>query len=98
MAAMKPAADRETRQLVLSVALHTPQDVLLARQRARQVAAVLGFNAQQQARLATAASETARYAYKQAGGGQVDLAVEHGQAAPALVITVRCGSGGSGEP
>ena len=48
----------------------------LARQRARQIAALLGFDAQDQTRIATAVSEIARNAFRYAGGGEVEFAVE----------------------
>jgi signal transduction histidine kinase len=49
------------------------QDVVLARQRARQVAAAVGFDTQEQARVATAVSELARNAFQYAGGGRVEF-------------------------
>jgi signal transduction histidine kinase len=48
---------------------HEP-DVVLVRQRARQLAALLGFDTQEQTRLATGVSEIARNAYEYAGGGR----------------------------
>jgi signal transduction histidine kinase len=49
------------------------QDVVLARQRARQVAAAVGLDTQEQARVATAVSELARNAFQYAGGGKVEF-------------------------
>ena len=54
---------------VLSVAIRLEHDVVLARQRARQIAGLLGFDAQDQTRIATAVSEIARNAFQYAGGG-----------------------------
>jgi len=70
-------------QPLLTLELRYEQDVVLSRQRARQVAALLGFDAQDQTRLATAVSELARNAYEYAGGGRVrfELAPEGAQAA-----------------
>jgi signal transduction histidine kinase/CheY-like chemotaxis protein len=59
---------------------HEP-DIVSGRQRTRELAALLGFDAQQQTRLATAVSEIARNAFQYAGGGRVEFAIE-GEAAP----------------
>ena len=53
---------------LLSVAVAREHDVVLARQRARQVAGALGFDITEQTRIATAVSEIARNAYAYAGG------------------------------
>ena len=44
---------------ILSVLIRQEQDIVTARQRARQVARLLGFDRQHQTRIATAASEIA---------------------------------------
>jgi signal transduction histidine kinase len=49
-------------QRILTVALEGEKDVVLVRQRARQVSALLGFAKQDQVRIATAVSEVARAA------------------------------------
>jgi anti-sigma regulatory factor (Ser/Thr protein kinase) len=49
---------------------------VLARQRARQIAGLLGFESQDQTRIATAVSEMARNALNYAGGGKVEFLVE----------------------
>ena len=54
-----------------SVELVHGEGVVLARQRAREVAELLGFDRQDQTRIATATSELARNAHRYAGGGQV---------------------------
>jgi signal transduction histidine kinase/CheY-like chemotaxis protein len=61
------------------------QDVVLARQRTRQVAELLGFDAQDQVRLATAVSEVARNALQYAGAGRAEFAADDRQ----LTVTVR---------
>jgi signal transduction histidine kinase/DNA-binding response OmpR family regulator len=63
------------------------RDVVLARQRARAVAAALKFDVQAQTRLATAVSEIARNAFQYAGGGWIDFAVHDG-ATRMLLISV----------
>ena len=56
---------------LLSVAVAREHDVVLARQRARQVASAVGFDLTEQTRISTAVSEIARNAYVYAGGGRV---------------------------
>lgn len=51
--------------------IHYEQDVVQARQRTRALAEQLGFDAQDQARLATAVSEIARNAFQYAKGGTI---------------------------
>jgi len=60
---------------VLRLALRTERDVVQARQRAREVAAELGLDNQEQIRMATAASEIARNAFRYAHNGTVEFAV-----------------------
>lgn len=61
---------------VLTLEIRYEQDVVLTRQRARQIAELLGFDAQDRARLATAVSEIARNAFQYAGGGTVEFWIE----------------------
>ena len=79
---------------ILTLELRHEQDVVLARQRARQVAAALGFDAREQTQLATAASEVARDVLQLggAGGGLAEFRVE--AEPPTLLIRV----GGPGVP
>lgn len=71
-------------QRIVSMQVSREEDVVLARQRARQIAAHLGFDLQDQTRIATAVSEIVRNAYEYARGGRVDFAIGGGQ----FVITV----------
>jgi signal transduction histidine kinase len=57
-------------QRILSVALDSDQDVVLVRQRARQLSDLLGFSQQDQVRIATAVSEVARVACHRGSGGR----------------------------
>jgi signal transduction histidine kinase/CheY-like chemotaxis protein len=70
---------------ILSLPIRREPDVVTARQRARQVAQLLGFDPQDQTRIATAVSEIARNAFIYAGGGLVEFLVE-GQAAPQILV------------
>lgn len=81
---------------LLTVAIRYEQDVVIARQRARQIAALLGFEGQDQTRIATAVSEIVRNAFRYAKGGRVEFSLE-GQSAPQLLL-VRVQDQGSGIP
>jgi signal transduction histidine kinase/DNA-binding response OmpR family regulator len=72
---------------ILTLSIAYEQDVVSARQRARQIAGALGVEAQDQTRLATAVSEIARNAFTYARGGRVQFAVD-GERPPRLVVTV----------
>src|SRR5262245_59001367 len=69
---------------ILSVNLQQESDVVLARQRARQIAAELGFAPLEQTQIATAVSEIARNAYEYTGGGVVEYALS-GKTPPQLL-------------
>jgi len=81
---------------ILTVRVQYEHDVVASRQRAKQVAEVLGFETQQQTRLATAVSEIARNAFAYAGGGKVEFLLE-GSTAPQL-LTIRISDEGRGIP
>jgi len=69
---------------LLTVTVRYERDVVLVRQRARQIAALIGFDSQDQTRIATAVSEVARNAFEYGGGGQVVFRLE-GRTAPQLL-------------
>ncbi len=79
---------------LLSVALAREHDVVLARQRARQIASALGFDITEQTRISTAVSEIARNAYAYAGGGRVLFSIEGKQ--PPQVLTIAVADNGPG--
>lgn len=60
---------------IFSVRLRQERHVVQARQRAREIAALLGFEHQEQIRLATATSELARNAFRYATDGTVEFLV-----------------------
>jgi signal transduction histidine kinase/DNA-binding response OmpR family regulator len=70
---------------LLTVQVRYEDDIVNARQRARHIAMLLGFDPTEQTRIATAVSEIARNAYAYGGGGRVEYAIE-GSAAPQLLI------------
>src|SRR5215470_4907704 len=74
---------------LLELELANDRDMITARQRARQVSALLDFDAQDQVRIATAISEIARNAVRHGGGGRIEFALEEeggGKAALSIVI------------
>jgi signal transduction histidine kinase len=78
---------------LLTVELVREHDVVLARQRARQLASEFKLDGQDQTRFATAVSELARNAHQYAGGGRVEFRVEPG---PPAVLTARIADRGPG--
>src|SRR5579871_3448293 len=61
---------------LLLMEIRREHDVVLVRQRARQIAAALKFDSQDQTRIATALSELARNAFQYAGGGMVEFQIQ----------------------
>lgn len=61
--------------ILLNIEIHFEQDVVLTRGRTRQIAELLGFDAQDQTRIATAVSEISRNAFQYAGGGKVTFSL-----------------------
>jgi signal transduction histidine kinase/CheY-like chemotaxis protein len=61
---------------ITKVAIRYEHDVVLARQRARQIAALLGFDNQDQVRIATAVSEIVRNAFRYAKEGMAEFRLE----------------------
>jgi signal transduction histidine kinase/CheY-like chemotaxis protein len=82
---------------ILAVNVAREHDVVNARQRARQVAELLGFDGQDQTRIATAVSEIARNAFRYAKGGRVEFAIEGASTPQRLLIVVRDGGPGIAE-
>lgn len=64
------------REQISKMGLRYERDVVKARQRARQIAALLGFDPQEQIRIATATSEIARNAFRYARSGVVEFLIE----------------------
>jgi signal transduction histidine kinase/CheY-like chemotaxis protein len=81
---------------ILKLAIASEHDVVAARQFARQISAALGFEAQDQTRVATAVSEIARNASRYARNGAVDFSIE-GERAPQLLL-IRVTDSGPGIP
>src|SRR5579859_8040083 len=62
---------------LLTMEVRYENDVVLARQRARAIAAALKFDVQMQTRIATAVSEVVRNAFQYASGGVVDFQIDN---------------------
>jgi signal transduction histidine kinase/CheY-like chemotaxis protein len=60
---------------LLSLRIKEEIDIVAARQRAREIAAILGLHPQDQVRVATAVSEVARNAYQYAREAQVEFSI-----------------------
>lgn len=80
---------------LLTLELAREHDIVLVRQRARQLAAEFGLDGQEQTRLATAVSEISRNAFQYAGGGRVEFSIEHG---PPAMLIARVSDRGPGIP
>jgi signal transduction histidine kinase len=73
--------------VISKIDIQNEQDIVFARQRSRQIAELLGFDTQDQTRIATAVSEIARNAYQYAQGGRIEFRLD--PEPHQLVITVR---------
>src|SRR4051794_19019094 len=81
---------------LLSVLVNNEQAIVQARQRARQISSLLGFNQQDQTRIATAVSELTRNAYQYAGEGRIEFSVD--LVSSPQMLWVRVSDGGPGIP
>src|SRR5215467_3478005 len=64
---------------IVTMVIETESDVVSVRQRARRIAELLGFERQDQTRIATAVSEIARNAFGYAGRGRAEFTIEPGE-------------------
>ena len=79
-------------QRILTVALESDKDVVLVRQRARQVSKLLGFAKQDQVRIATAVSEVARAACHGGCSARAAFVLVDTPARQQLEVTVSAGA------
>ncbi len=79
---------------IVTTCIETESDVVVVRQRARRIAELLGFERQDQTRIATAVSEIGRNAFIYAGGGNAEFMVE-AKGAP-QIFCIRISDKGSG--
>jgi signal transduction histidine kinase len=73
---------------ILTLGVDTEFDVIVARQRARQIAAACGFGSVDQARISTVVSELARNIFNYVGAGSVSFAVDGTVVPQELLITL----------
>lgn len=78
---------------ILTVAVRAEHDLVLVRQRTRQLAEQLGIDGNRRTRLATAVSEISRNAFQYAGSSEVEFLVER---APVAKMLVRIEDSGPG--
>jgi signal transduction histidine kinase/CheY-like chemotaxis protein len=71
---------------LLTVRIRRDEDVVAARQRARQIAEALGFDAQDQTRIATSVSEMARNVAQYAGTGTVEFLLDDSEGVLSIVV------------
>jgi signal transduction histidine kinase len=81
---------------IVSVVVRTDDDIVIARHRARTIAAALGFDVQQQTRLATALSELVRNVQQYAAEGRVAYDLEERDRD--RFLTIRVADRGPGIP
>ncbi|HEV2576307.1 MAG TPA: ATP-binding protein [Acidobacteriaceae bacterium] len=84
---------RNSSSRLLCVTLAVETDFLLARQRAKQIAHILGFDGQDQTRIATAVSEIARNAFEYAAGGTVEFYLDRDDRPSFRIIVTDKGRG-----
>ena len=80
---------------LISVNIERDTDFLLARGRARHIADLVGFDKQDQTRIATAVSEIARNAFEYAGGGLTEFFIDP---SPASQLRITVSDSGPGVP
>jgi signal transduction histidine kinase/CheY-like chemotaxis protein len=73
---------------LLVIAVERETDIILARQRTRKIAGLLGFDAQDQTRITTAVSEIVRNALDYGGGGRLEYRLEDEGRSRSLEIVV----------
>ena len=71
---------------IITLQSETEGDIVAVRQRARRIAELLGFESQEQTRIATAVSEIARNAFVYAGGGRAEFTLEPGRELQAVGV------------
>lgn len=78
---------------LLTVDVRYEHDVVLARQKARTIAAALKFDPQDQTRIATAVSEIVRNVFQYVGSGRVEFRIEEGPERSLTIIVKDQGRG-----
>jgi signal transduction histidine kinase/DNA-binding response OmpR family regulator len=74
---------------LLGVKLSQDNHIVLARQQAREVAGLLGFDSHDQTRIATAVSEVARDILNHTGSGEIEFSVEGQEPEQLFIVLVK---------
>ncbi|MBU1052638.1 MAG: response regulator [Proteobacteria bacterium] len=74
--------------LIMKVAIRYEQDIVLARQKARQIAEQLGLDKIVQARISSAVSEIVRNAFQYASGGEAEFQIKSSRDSQAFIIRI----------
>ncbi|MGE5353597.1 MAG: ATP-binding protein [Acidobacteriota bacterium] len=74
--------------VIITLRIKYEEDTVLARQRARQIASLLGFDTREQTAIATSVSELVRNAFNYARGGMVEFSIEGKPEAQKLEIKI----------
>jgi anti-sigma regulatory factor (Ser/Thr protein kinase) len=74
--------------ILLTLKIFNSNDVVLARQRARQITALLNFDLHSQTKIATVVSEIARNAYQYAGGGKIEYCLSKDLSKPKFIVRI----------
>jgi signal transduction histidine kinase/CheY-like chemotaxis protein len=80
---------------LFAIDIRLENDVVLARQKARTIAAALNFESQDQTRIATAVSEIARNTFQYGGGGRAEFSLEEN---PEKMLLIALRDKGKGIP
>jgi signal transduction histidine kinase/CheY-like chemotaxis protein len=80
---------------LFAIDIRLENDVVLARQKARTIAAALNFEPQDQTRIATAVSEIARNTFQYGGGGRAEFSLEEN---PEKMLLIALHDKGKGIP
>ncbi len=83
---------------ILTMALDREGDIVAVRQRARRIAGLLGFETQDQTRIATSVSEIARNAHAYAQGARAEFQLEGARAPERFVIRISDRGPGMADP
>jgi signal transduction histidine kinase/CheY-like chemotaxis protein len=73
---------------IVTVPIESEADVVIVRQRAHRLAELLGFERQDQTRIATAVSELARNAFSYAGGGRAEFIFDPAPAPQVFYVSI----------
>lgn len=74
---------------IITLRLKYENDIVLARQRARTISSLVGFDVREQTAISTSVSEIVRNAFNYAGGGSVEFILDENSFPQVLYIKVR---------